>query len=193
MRFILFLLVNGLGAQDRPAPATPAKQFEEQRLQQLLGVKRVYVDRLIGSGADQIRDMLMTSLQSASLFIITENEQKADAILRGSAVDVIYTDTFQSSEGIHVRGSGNQGRGAGRTRQSSSSGLTLGENESTRTSERRHEASAALRLVNKEGDLLWSTTQESLGAKFRSASADVADKVMKQLTLDYESARRRKP
>jgi hypothetical protein len=37
--------------------------------------------------------------------------------------------------------------------------------------------------------VLWSTTQESLGAKFRGASADVAGKVTRQLLKDYEAAR----
>jgi hypothetical protein len=43
--------------------------------------------------------------------------------------------------------------------------------------------------VNSEGDVIWSTTQESLGAKFRGSSADVADKVTKQLIADIEKAR----
>jgi hypothetical protein len=47
--------------------------------------------------------------------------------------------------------------------------------------------------VNKDGDVIWSTTQESLGGKFRGASADVADKITRQLTADYERARRPKP
>jgi len=45
------------------------------------------------------------------------------------------------------------------------------------------------RLVNREGDVIWSTTQESLGAKFRGASADVADKITKQLVEDFRRAR----
>jgi len=35
--------------------------------------------------------------------------------------------------------------------------------------------------VNKDGDVIWSTTQESLGGRFRGASADVADKITRQL------------
>ena len=50
----------------------------------------------------------------------------------------------------------------------------------------RHEAIASVRLVNKDGDVIWSTTQESNGAKFRGASADVADKITKQLVVDYQ-------
>jgi hypothetical protein len=44
--------------------------------------------------------------------------------------------------------------------------------------------------VNKDGDVIWSTTQESRGGKFLGSSADVADKVMKRLTEDYERARK---
>jgi hypothetical protein len=45
-------------------------------------------------------------------------------------------------------------------------GLGAGESESSRSVERRHEANAAVRLVNKDGDVIWSTTQESMGASF---------------------------
>ena len=38
------------------------------------------------------------------------------------------------------------------------------------------QAVAAVRLVNKDGDVIWSTTQESQGGKFRRASTDVADR-----------------
>jgi hypothetical protein len=38
--------------------------------------------------------------------------------------------------------------------------------------------------------VLWSTTQESPGAKFRGAGADVAAKIARQLTLDVDRARR---
>jgi len=56
--------------------------------------------------------------------------------------------------------------------------------------ERRHEAFAAVRLVNRDGDVIWSTTQESKGAKFRSAGADVAERVARQLQVDFEKARK---
>jgi hypothetical protein len=66
----------------------------------------------------------------------------------------------------------------------------MGENESYRATERRHEAAAAVRLVDKDGDVIWSTTQESTGGKFRGASADVADKITQALKGDFERARR---
>ena len=41
-------------------------------------------------------------------------------------------------------------------------------------------------MVSNDGDVLWSTTQESKGAKYKGASADVAEKVVKQLLWDLE-------
>jgi hypothetical protein len=193
MRAVLPILLFGcacLAQEPSPAPTTPGRQFEEERLQQLLQVRRVYIDRLIGSSADQIRDMLMTSFQASKLFIVTENADRADAFLRGSADEEIFNDSFQSSEGINARTNSGSGSGSGQSRKNSYGGISIGDRESIRISERRHEARASLRLVNKDGDLIWSTTKESNGAKFRGAAADVADKVTKQLLLDFDRARK---
>jgi hypothetical protein len=159
----------------------------------LLSVRRIYVDDLNGTSSAQIRDMLINALQASKLFIITENKERADAFLRGSAEDLIFTDTFQSSEGIQARAS----IGASGTRATSGripgAAVSVGEQESTRIAERKHEATAAIRLVSKDGEVIWATTQESTGAKFRGASADVADKIVKQLLGDMEKARRIEP
>ena len=52
-----------------------------------------------------------------------------------------------------------------------------------------NEASAAIRLVNKDGDVIWSTTQESQGSKFKGSMADVAEKITRKLTDDFAKAR----
>jgi hypothetical protein len=70
--------------------------------------------------------------------------------------------------------------------------MGFGENDSEHSVERRHEAIASVRLVNKDGDVIWSTTQESLGAKYHGASADVADKITAKLKEDWEKARKLK-
>jgi hypothetical protein len=182
------IMASALAAQG-PEP----DDLERERLVQLLKVRRVYVDRLAGGEvAAHIREMIVAALHSARLFVVTENPDRADAILRGSAEDLVYTETFASSEGLSARGS----LGTGSTRTADTQGrrtyasVGVGEHSSTRIAERRHEASAAVRLVNKEGDVIWATTQESTGGKFRGASADVADKITRQLLADYERARR---
>ena len=158
----------------------------------LLDVRRIHVEKLNGESAVAIRDMIINALQGSKMFVLTEDPDKADAVLRGTAENLIYTDLFQSSEGVDARASIGSSSSSGNrgTRRIPGVSVGVGVDESTRNTERKHEATAALRLVNREGDVIWSTTQESKGAKFRGASADVADKIVKQLLADLEKARR---
>jgi hypothetical protein len=161
----------------------------------LLTVKRVHVERLSGGApADSIRDMLINALQAAKVFIITDIPEKADATLRGSADDNVFTDTFQTAEGVSARASLGAGSNTNRTTvgRRAAASVGVGLDESEKITERKHEAMAAVRLVSCDGDVIWATTQESLGAKFKGASADVAEKVVKQLIADMEKARRSK-
>lgn len=48
------------------------------------------------------------------------------------------------------------------------------------------DAKLAVRLVSADRDVLWSTTQESKGAKYKGSGADVADQVVKHLMHDIE-------
>lgn len=173
-------------AADVPVQPTA---LEAVSLRQLLTIRRVYVDRLTGGEtAAQMRDILITSLEGAKLFILTENQERADFTLRGAAEDLVFTDTHNSSDSINAHVNGGSGRTSTRS-TSPYGGLGVGENESEHSSERRHEAIASVRLINKEGDVVWSTTQESMGAKFRGASADVAEKITSKLKEDFARAR----
>src|SRR2546427_10753830 len=85
-------------------PVKPLSTIEEDSLRQLLGVRRIYVDRLTGGEtAAQMRDPLVSSLESAKLFILTDNEQRADAFLRGGAEDLIFTDVNPSTDVVNAR------------------------------------------------------------------------------------------
>jgi len=191
MKIILWLsLALPLLAQKEVINLSPGDTAPDHpQLLELLKIRRLYVEKLNGGEtAVQIRDILIGSLQTTRLFVVTENVDKADAVLRGSAEDLVFTDTFQSNESISARSQIGSSRSSGTTRGGLS--LSVGEQESTRIAERKHEATAAVRLVNRDGDVIWSTTQESLGAKFRGASADVAGKVTRQLVDDFARARR---
>jgi hypothetical protein len=201
----LLLMATMVMEQAETKPA--AAPVEEETLAQLLTVKRVYIDRLSGGEtAGQMRDMIAASLQNAKLFVLTENPDRADAILRGSAEDLVFTDVHSSSDSIHAdarfgfsdgdstynnsSGQGGRSYSTQRDHRSRNGGMSVGDSESTHSVERKHEAVAAVRLVSKDGDVIWSTTQESLGGKFRGSSADVADKITKKLLEDYERARK---
>jgi hypothetical protein len=197
MRVLLMILLgaaagvpSGPGAQDPPSPAA----IEAASLRQLLSIRRVYVDRLTGGEtAAQMRDILISSMQGAKLFVLTENQERADAILRGAAEDLVFTEVHTSSDSINAHANLGVRTGSNtRYARGDSAGIGLGENESDHSAERRHEAIAAVRLVNKDGDVIWATTEESLGAKFHGASADVADKITAKLKEDFEKARKLK-
>ena len=182
----LCMLGQAAPAEEPPTPAA----LEESGLRELRNVRRVYVDRLTGGEtAAQMRDILISSLEAARIFVITENEERADAFLRGAAEDLVFTEQHSSSDSLDARANFGSGRTSSSAR-SSYGGVGVGQNESERSAERRHEAIAAVRLVNKDGDVIWSTTQESLGAKFRGASADVAEKIAAKLKEDFEKARK---
>ena len=190
MRSALFVATGVLTALAQEPPPLPST-IEDTGLRQLRTVRRVFVDRLTGGEtAAQMHDILLASLDGAKLFILTENPDRADATLRGAAEDLVFTEVHTSSDSVN--GHSNFGAGNRGSRYGSGlyGGLGMGENESEHSAERRHEAVAAVRLVNKDGDVIWSTTQESLGAKFRGASADVADKITAKLKEDFERARR---
>ena len=168
--------------------------IEASQQSALLSVRRVHVDRLTGGeSAAQIRDLIISSLQSSKVFQLTENPERADAVMRGAAEDLIYTDRFEASESLSARGSVNSGAsGSGNARTGSrGAGVTLGQNESTSIHERKHEATVAVRLADRNGDVIWATVQESSGGKFRGAAADVADRVTRQLVKDVQAAKNR--
>jgi hypothetical protein len=174
-----------IAAAIQPAPVAPS----------LTHVRRIYMEPLTGGAtSDQMRDMIITALQNTKLFIVTDNQDNADATLRGSADDRIFTEEHSMSEalGLHANagggGASNNSMGGGSSSHQTA-GASITDNENSHIQERRHEASASIRLVNEDGDVIWSTTQESSGGKFRGAMADVADKIARQLLEDTRKAR----
>ncbi len=190
MTWLLYLML----AQDPAAPA-PAPAALAPAPAALATVKRIYVDKLTaGEGSEQIRDQLLSALAGTGLFVMTENPDRADAFLRGGAEDRVFQETFDFKEGVDGRaqiGTGTTGIGnGGRNGSRRSAGISVGEDESARQTERKHEAVAAIRMVNKDGDVIWSTLQESAGTKFRIASVDLVRKIVDQLKQDVTSARK---
>jgi hypothetical protein len=181
----------GAGAQAADEPPTPAA-IQETGLRQLRAVRRVFVDRITGGEtAAQMREILISSLEATGLFILTENEGRADAFLRGGSEDMVFSDVHTSSDSLNAHANVSSRAGAySKSSSGQAAGLSLGESESEHSAERRHEAIAAVRLVGKDGDVIWATTQESTGAKFRGASADVAEKITAKLKEDFDKARK---
>ncbi len=186
IRLLILLLPIFCFAEDHEA---------DGRLPPLLTIHRVHVEKLTGGEtAEQIRDMIIAKLQNTGLFVLTENPDRADAFLRGSAEDLIFTDQHDTRDGVTARGTlrlGSSSSSSSSTKGAFYSSASVGEDEASRIVERRHEAMAAVRIVDANGDVIWSTVQESKGGKFTGASADVADRITKQLVRDVEDAKDR--
>src|SRR5438477_1962175 len=131
------MLIIALLAQLAAAAPASVPAIERESLRQLLSVRRVYVDRLNGGEtAEQMRDMIINSLQNTRLFVVTENQERADAVLRGSAEDLVFSEQHSSSDGVNAHfnaGTGRTGRSAG----GAYGGMSVGENESSHSVERR--------------------------------------------------------
>ena len=165
----------------------------------LLTVTRIYVDDF---GADpvakQIQAMVINSISESKRFIITENREKADAILRGTALEKTSQEFHGLSDkavaasshgGFSDSVSGSSSGGTGSISGSAHAfhiGSLAGADDSTASTETINDARVAVRLVAADGDVIWSTTQESRGAKYKGSSADVADKVVKKLMVDLD-------
>ena len=126
-RWFVAAMMSGaaaFGAEEKPVVAAPPaavkeSELEMQSLMQLRSVRRVFVDRLTGGEtAAQMRELIISSLQNAKLFVITENQDRADAILRGTAEDLVFTDVHQSSESINARANVGSGRQTSGTKTS---------------------------------------------------------------------------
>jgi hypothetical protein len=66
----------------------------------------------------------------------------------------------------------------------------MGIADSQTSTETVNDARLAVRLVSSDGDVIWTTTKESKGAKYKGASADVADQIVKQLIWDLDKLQR---
>jgi curli biogenesis system outer membrane secretion channel CsgG len=173
----LFFVLVSIAPSQAKAPASPSSQgstapspeqtVDPEIAARLLKVKRIYVESFgDDKESKQLQAMLIDSLVSTKRFIVTENKEKSDATLKGSALQ-------NNSQEVHATA---EGTAVGRAAIQDSEASVLNVND----------AKLAVRLVSVDGDVLWSTTQESKGAKYKGAGADVADQVVKHLMHDIE-------
>lgn len=188
-----------MGAQ--PAKTGGQSQIDSEVSAKLLKVRRIYVDSF---GDDtiskQLQAMVITSVTQSKRFIVTENKDKADAVLKGTGLEKTSQELHATGEsttvataagGEHGSVSGTVVNGTGTVSGSSSGGFAarkLGTSDSQASTETINDARLAVRLVSSDGDVIWTTTKESKGAKYKGASADVADQIVKQLLWDLDKA-----
>jgi hypothetical protein len=166
----LLLLLQEPSSSTGPPP-TQAVADADSDAGALLKVKRIYVDSFGDDAVSKnLQSMFVASLVATKRFKVTENRDKADAILKGVASENTSQELHAYGEGTAV-GSGSRGTHAGIS-------------DSSVNTETVNSARLAVRLVNSVGDVIWTSAQESRGAKYKGSSADVVDRCMKQLLRD---------
>lgn len=193
---LLLFLCLAQAPQPSAAPATTAtaQANDASELQRkLVSIKRVYVETFGDDAiAKQMQAMIIAALTENKRFIITENKDKADALLRGTALEKT-TQEFHGVNDKAAAGSASGGVGGSWDHGTGSvaggfAARAVGIDDSTASTETIDHARVAVRLVSADGDVIWATTQESKGAKYKGASADVAEKIVKQLLRDIQRA-----
>ncbi len=166
----LLLLFHVLGGGQEKPNAKPAN--ESGLDPRILQVKRICVEAF---GQDslgiQVQEMVIAKLFASKRFSLTENCERADVILKGS-----ITERNESKSGSESEGVGFGASGSGNVHESLSS------------SEIRQQAVVTLRVVDREGDILWATSQESAGGKTKGAIALAAERAVRRLLRDIEKA-----
>jgi curli biogenesis system outer membrane secretion channel CsgG len=187
------------GASSPPEPAQTTS--EEDVSARLLKVKRIYVESFGEDAIEkQVQAMLVASLTESKKFVVTENKDRADAVLKGSGLEKSSQEVHAYDDSTSVAGAGGGHsssvngswvHGTGSVSGTSSGGFAsraAGISDSSLNTETVNDARVAVRLVDRDGDVIWATSQESKGAKYKGAVADVADKVVKQLLRDVAKA-----
>ena len=181
---VLLLLLVGLAV----GQATPS-QFPQNPCptvvpsgKALSEIKRIYVESF---GDDPIskemQAMVVDSLTKSKVFAVTENRDKADAILKGSTLEKTSQEAHSYSDSTAV---GTMHGSSSGSLYGTIPGTISGSSSGSISVTTANDARASVRLVNGDGDVIWTTTQESKGAKYKGASADVANKIVKQLIWD---------
>lgn len=163
---------------------------EESRAAALLSVKRICVEKISGDGTQgaQAQEMAFASLFASKRFVLTENCEKADAVIKGAVTETTDQRVRAEAEDIEF------GKAVGAASASLGSGTAAvaaahgGASETLASSETRRQVSVSLRIVDKDGEVLWAHTQESGGGKVKGPLADAVDRAVKQLVRDIEKA-----
>jgi hypothetical protein len=178
-------------SQEKPKDtAPPAEPAANPRL---LQVKRICVQNFGDDALGvQAREMVIAKLFESKRFSLTENCAKADFVLKGAVTERNDRAFREESEGIGfgVSAAGSESSGAGSNRSgSSASASARGDSRETlASSENKQHAAVTMRLVDKDGEILWAASLESTGGKTKGAIGDAADRAVRKFLRELERA-----
>ncbi len=195
---LLLCCVAPMSAQQAPPekgtekPAPPAAEAAVD--QRLVSVKRVCIQRM---GEDalgvQVQEMVIARLFESRRFSLTENCDNADYAVKGTITERSDRVSRSESESIgfgeRVAASDSSWTaGAGGRSNSASASVRGAASEHLASSDVKVQAAVTLRVVDKDGEILWATSQESTGGKTKGAIGDAAERAVRKLLRDIGRA-----
>jgi len=189
--FIVFLLIPlSIQAQQDPVPQPESEPLVHARL---VPIKRVCVQ---GFGPDvlgqQAQEIVIAKLFESRKFSLTEDCDRADYVLKGSVTERATQLARSESEGIgfgeRVAASESSRVGDVGSSSSASTAVSGSAHESLSSSEAKIQALVTLRIVDKEGEIIWATIQESPTGKSKGAVTLAAEQAVRRLLRDKERA-----
>ncbi len=191
----LLLICGAARSQEKPKETPPPEPAANPRL---LEVKRICVQNFGDDALGvQAREMVIAKLFESKRFTLTENCAKADFVLKGAVTERNDRAFREESEGVGFGASASaadsSGAGAGRTGTSASASMRGDARETLASSENKQHAAVTMRLVDKEGEILWAASLESTGGKTKGAIGDAADRAVRKLLRDLERAEKPVP
>ncbi len=177
----LVLLFHGMASgQEKPNTTGPNESPIDPRI---LQVKRICVRNF---GEDplgiQVQEMVIAKLFESKRFSLTENCERADVALKGSITERSEIKSRSESEGVGFGKSAS----ASDSYSSASGSVSGNAHESLSSSETKQQAVVTLRVVHKDGDILWATSQESSEGKTKGAVSLAAERAVRRLLRDIE-------
>ena len=169
--------------------AQPSQSSQKVPDPPLLNVHRVYVDSFGDSEpARQIQAMVISALARTNRFKVTENRENADAVLKGSATELsskeLHASSEETSQAVVAAGGSGSATSSTAVATASGVGVSTSEQDASLNTETIYNARLSVRLVDARGDVIWATSEDTLGSKYKTATADLADKTVAQLLRD---------
>jgi hypothetical protein len=186
----MLLVCAGAFSQEKPKEAPAVEPAANPRLAQ---VKRICVQNF---GDDtlgvQAREMVIAKLYESKHFSLTENCDKADFVMKGAVTERNDRAFREESEGIgfgaSASASESSGAGVNRTGTSASGSARADARETLASSENKQHAAVTMRLVDKDGEIIWAASLESTGGKTKGAIGDAAERAVRKFLRDLERA-----
>jgi hypothetical protein len=171
--------------QEKP---NAAPHDEPQIDPRILEVKRICVDFGDDALGRQVKEMVIAKLFEARRFSLTEKCEPPDftgSKLRGSVSERADHTYRSESEGVGFGGVAGARADFG---TGAVAGVTGNAHESLSSSEVKQSAVVTLRIVDKDGEIIWAISQESTGGKTKGAIGDAAERAIRRLLRDIERA-----